>query len=147
MNAAHSRTAERHQGREAALQMLYQWEVGRAPIGEVVRTFGELLQPPASDAAREFGAALAQGTVAHLDRIDPLVAASLQEWRLERLAVIDRLILRLAVYEMQHVPDTPHPVVIDEALELAKRFSAPEAVPFINGVLDHVRRQLVERTS
>lgn len=120
--------------------MLYQWEVGRAPVDEVIETFRRLR--PLAPAGRRFATTLVRGTVARLDRIDPLIAASAEHWRLERLAVIDRLILRLAVYELLEEPDTPPAVVIDEALELAKTFSVGEAVAFINGVLDGVRRRL-----
>jgi transcription antitermination protein NusB len=135
----------RRGGREAALKMLYQWEVGRLTMPEVRRLFwnmdaGEV--PEASDRARSFATSLADGTVEHMGEIDPLIEQSAENWRLARMPVMDRLILRLAVYEFLHQADTPPPVVIDEALELAKRFSTPEAVKFINGVLDGVRKRL-----
>jgi len=98
--------------------------------------------PEASDRARSFATSLADGTVEHMGEIDPLIEQSAENWRLARMPVMDRLILRLAVYEFLHQADTPPPVVIDEALELAKRFSTPEAVKFINGVLDGVRKRL-----
>lgn len=134
----------RHGGREAALQMLYQWEIGRLTMPEVRRLFwamGEQDAPEPSGRTRVFATALADGTVEHLAEIDPLIEESAENWRLARMPVLDRLILRLAVYELLHQPDTPQPVVIDEALELARRFSTPEAVKFINGVLDGVRKR------
>ena len=79
----------------------------------------------------------------HLDVIDPLIVASAAHWRLSRMSVLDRMIMRLAVYEFLYA-STPRPVVIDEALELAKTFSGEEAVGFVNGVLDAIRRRLDE---
>lgn len=144
MSARSRRIADRRRGREAALQMLYQWEVGRAPVEEVLETYRDLR--PLTEAGRDFAASLVRGTIAHLGTLDPLISGSVRGWRLERLAIIDRLILRLAVYELAHSPETPPAVVIDEALGLAKRFSVGEAVAFINGVLDDVRRRLEKDT-
>ena len=131
--------AERHRGREAALQLLYQWEVGS--IGETERDkatdcFWEL--HPAPSERKDFAADLARGTINALSTIDPLIECQAENWRLSRMAVIDRLILRMAVYELLNV-DTPPAVVIDEALELAKTFSGDESVGFVNGILDGVR--------
>jgi len=135
----------RRGGREAALQMLYQWEVGRLTMPEVRRLYwdmGEDDAPDVADRARSFATALADGTVEHIAEIDPLIEEGAENWRLARMPVVDRLILRLAIYEFLHQSETPQAVVIDEALELAKRFSTPEAVKFINGVLDGVRKRL-----
>jgi N utilization substance protein B len=134
----------RHRAREAALQMLYQAEVGRTEIREVTRTFWRAHDESFTDHQQAFANALAQGTAERLPEIDPLISTSAEHWRLERMAVIDRLILRLAVYEMLHRPDTPRTVVIDEALELAKTFSGDDAVKFVNGVLDNIRKNLEE---
>ena len=138
----------RHRAREAALQILYQWEVGAAPVDRAVRTFFDLQWPdetPPPDALREFATRLAHDTVARLDAIDPLIAETAERWRPERMAVIDRLILRLAVCEMLRGQETPAPVVINEALELARTFSTEDAVKFINGVLDAIRKKLDAR--
>jgi len=135
----------RRGGREAALQMLYQWEIGRLTMPEVRRLYwdmGEAEAPDVSDRSRSFATTLADGTVEHIAEIDPLIEESAENWRLARMPVLDRLILRLAVYEFLHQAETPPPVIIDEALALAKRFSTPEAVKFINGVLDGVRKRL-----
>ena len=139
-----SQPESRHGAREAAVQMLYQWEVGRAPIEEVRRTYWANAPEgvPLSDDLREFATSLATGTVEHVAALDPLITDAAEHWRIERMNVLDRLILRLAVYEFLHQAETPQPVVIDEALELAKRFSTPEAVKFINGVLEGVRKRL-----
>lgn len=135
----------RHQAREAALQMLYQWEVGRASMADVVRTFWLHDEPPASelpDEHRAFAEALATGVTNQVGDLDPLIAEAAEHWRLERMHVMDWLILRLAVYEFLHEPDTPSRVIINEALELARTFSHDEAVRFINGLLDAIRRRL-----
>lgn len=135
----------RHRAREAALQMLYQWEVGRADIDEVVRTYWSIERPgeaALSASLQSFATGLAAGTVKHLGEIDPLIGASTEHWRPSRMAIVDRLILRLAVYEFLHASDIPKKVVINEALELARTFSADEAVGFVNGVLDGIKRGL-----
>ena len=146
---AASHAGGRRGGRESALQMLYQWEVGRLTMPEVRRLFwdmGDEDAPDAADRSRSFATTLADGTVEHISQIDPLIEQSAENWRLARMPVMDRLILRLAVYEFLHHAETPPPVVIDEALELAKRFSTPEAVKFINGVLEGVRKRLDPET-
>jgi N utilization substance protein B len=124
--------------------MLYQWEVGRVGAHEAIVSYW-----PARDAAgevpeelRAFANALVKGTIQQVAEIDQLLAAHAHNWRLERMAVIDRLVLRLAVYELQSQPETPARVVINEAIELARTFSGDEAVPFVNGVLDAVRKEL-----
>jgi N utilization substance protein B len=127
--------------------MLYQWEIGRLSMPLVRSSFWDVGQPDAGDVTdriRAFAERLATGTAEALPAIDPLIETHAEHWRLERMPVLDRLILRMAVYEFLHEPETPRPVAIDEALELAKRFSTPEAVKFINGVLDGVRRRLDE---
>lgn len=132
----------RHRGREAAVQMLYQWEVGRIPIEQVREQFWlqAPMQSPPGDDVRAFATHLADGVVAHLAEIDPLITDAADHWRLERMQVMDRLILRLAVYEFLFESDTPSKVIINEALELARTFSADDSVRFINGILDAIRR-------
>ena len=137
--------AARHRARELAIQWLYQWEIGAIDLDEVFDRERQVeLRPP--DRPRDrFAEALVRGTAANLARIDPLIAEHANNWRLERLAVVDRLVLRLATYEMLCDPETPPAVVIDEALELARTFSTDAAVPFVNGVLDAIRRTLESR--
>ena len=125
--------------------MLYQWEVGRTPVVEVMSTYwtpGLTGDDPLSDEHREFATTLTTGVAAAVEQIDPMIAQAAEHWRLERMNVMDRLILRLAVYEFLHQPGTPARVVINEALELARTFSSDEAVRFINGILDGIRRTL-----
>jgi transcription antitermination protein NusB len=134
----------RHRAREAAVQMLYQWEVGRVSMREVLQTFWS--HPPEgsplTDDLRTFATSLATGTAEHVAEIDPLIVDAAEHWRIERMNVLDRLILRLAVYEFLHAPETPGKVIINEALELARSFSADDSVRFINGILDAIRRTL-----
>ena len=168
MSADASDPAGRHQGRVAALQLLYQREVGgvegpggrgrlaRARPGSHQREVGGVegarfdravdlywRQHPAPDGPRRFADGLLRGTVDALERIDPLIEAAADNWRLSRMAVIDRLVLRLAVYELL-AAETPPAVVIDEAIELARTFSDEPSPRFVNGVLDAVRQRLDE---
>ncbi len=127
------------------MQMLYQWEIGRLSMPEVISTYwtpGFLSDEPMSDELREFADMLTNGVAATIEQIDPLIARAAEHWRIERMAVIDRIILRLAVYEFLQQPETPAKVIINEALELARTFSGDEAVRFINGNLDGIRRAL-----
>ena len=142
---ARSRKDPRHRAREAALQILYQWEIGGRDVGQAAETFFGLqwpnADPPPAD-LRTFATALSHDTVARLDAIDPLIAETVERWRPERLAVLDRLILRMAICELLRDPATPPAVVINEALELARTFSTEEAVKFINGMLDAIRKKI-----
>lgn len=135
----------RHRAREAALQILYQWEVGKLDLADVLASFWVEGPPEAvalSEELRAFAATLARGAVAHVQELDPVIAEAAQHWRIERMNVLDRLILRLAVFEFLYQPETPAKVVINEALELARTFSGDESVRFINGILDGVRKAL-----
>jgi N utilization substance protein B len=136
--------AARRRAREAALQMMYQSEIGRSPPGDVITTYWSVVEdaPPLADPHREFANALVRGTAGRLPEIDGLLAAHAQNWRVERMAVIDRLVLRLATFELLAHPETPARVVINEALELTRTYSGDDAVAFVNGVLDGIRREL-----
>jgi N utilization substance protein B len=133
-------TGSRRQAREAALRILYFWEVGRAEPQSAIEAYFEAHQPDAPDAVIDFATRLVHGTVSEVEALDAAIAANSQHWRLDRLAVLDRLILRMAVWELRHETDTPPAVVLNEALELAHLFSTDEAARFINGVLEGVRR-------
>jgi N utilization substance protein B len=124
--------------------MLYQCEVGRAGAVESITSYW-----PSRDAdgavperLREFANGVVRGTMDRREEIDVMLTAHAQNWRVERMAVIDRLVLRMAVYEMLAEADTPSKVIINEAIELARSFSGDEAVGFVNGVLDAVRKEL-----
>ena len=116
--------------------MLYQRELSDEPIADVQESFWRLRE--ASEEARSFSKRLVEGTIRHLKEIDALISNHAEHWKLPRMAAVDRNILRLAIYEFLY-EDAPKRVVINEALEVTKRFSNPEAVQFINGVLDAVR--------
>jgi len=134
----------RHRAREMALQWLYQWEIGALDLDDVFEP-GRQVELHAPDADRDaLAEAFVRGTAREIGRIDQLITDHANNWRLERLPVIDRLVLRLAIHELMSHPETPPAVVIDEALELARAFSSDQAVPFVNGVLDAVRRTLQE---
>ena len=135
----------RHRAREAALQILYQWDVGKVDVERAVETYFSRQWPddkPPDESVRDFASVLARDTVSRLATIDPMIADTAERWRPERMAVVDRLILRLAVNELTTHSDTPPAVVIDEALELARTFSTEDAVKFINGMLDAIRKKL-----
>ena len=134
--------AARHRARELAVQWLYQWELSGLDLDDVLAREHQVeLHPP--DRERDaWAVALVRGVARDLHRIDPLITAHATNWRIERMAVVDRVILRLGVYELLVTPETPPAVVIDEAVELARTFSADEAVAFVNGVLDAVHRAL-----
>ena len=143
-----SRKDPRRHARESALQVLYQWEIGRRDVDEAADTFFAFQWPnadPPSDELRAFATALAHDTVDRLAAVDSLIAETAERWRPERMAVVDRLILRMAICEMLRDPDTPRPVVINEALELARTFSTEESVKFINGMLDAIRKKIEAR--
>jgi N utilization substance protein B len=124
--------------------MLYQGEIGRTGAYEAIATYWPAHDPDheVPEDAREFANSLVRGTLSRLEEIDALLTSHAQNWRLERMAVLDRLILRMAIYELLGDATTPSKVVINEALELARAYSGEEAVPFVNGVLDAVRKQL-----
>jgi N utilization substance protein B len=136
--------AARRRAREAALQMLYQWEIGRISPADTILTYWPAREetPPLAAVHREFADQLVRGTVSRVGEIDAMLGERAQNWRVERMAVLDRLVLRLATYEMLAEPATPARVIINEALELARQYSGDEAVAFVNGVLDGVRKQL-----
>lgn len=135
----------RHRARERALQILFQWDIRHISIEECIALFNDSLHsenenptPLPNDA---FVEALVRGTAERQPEIDELIKRHLQHWRLERMAIVDRNILRLATYELLATA-TPPAVVIDEAIELAHRFSNDEAVQFVNGVLDATNKEV-----
>ncbi|MEE9179918.1 MAG: transcription antitermination factor NusB [Vicinamibacteria bacterium] len=129
----------RRKGRELAVQMLYQWEISEEPIARVEESFWKLRE--AADKTRSLAQRLLEGTVEHIGEIDELITKHAEHWRLSRMAAVDRNILRLAIYEFLY-EEVPKRVVINEALEVTKRFSSPDAVQFVNGVLDAVRSSI-----
>jgi transcription antitermination protein NusB len=138
------RQRTRHRARQAAVQMLYQWEVGQHDLEDVLRTFWLANVPGAEgapEAVRAFAEQLVRSTISNLTRIDPLITETAEHWRLSRMAALDRIILRLAIGEFLDGA-TPRNVVINEALELAKTFSGDDSAKFVNGILDAVKKKL-----
>ncbi len=129
----------RRKSREFALQMLFEWDMTRQETSRVENLFWKSAR--AAKSTRNFANELFEGAVAQSGQIDTMVAKLTEHWRLDRLAAIDRNILRLAIYEMR-AGTAPAKVIIDEALELAKKFSSAEAPAFLNGVLDAALRSL-----
>jgi N utilization substance protein B len=135
----------RRKARECALQMLFAADIAGAVPDEVLRTYWtELGDTDTDEVAREFATRLAAGTLANLDALDERIRSRAEHWRIPRMAIVDRNILRLAVYEFLYEP-TPRTVAINEALEIARRFSTYEATQFINGILDAIKRDLDEQ--
>lgn len=139
--------AARHRGRERAVQWLYQWELSGLDLDDVLSRERQVDLHAPDRERDEWAEALVRGTAAEIGPIDALIAHHATNWRIERIAVVDRAILRLGVYELLATPETPPAVVIDEAVELARTFSADQAVAFVNGVLDAVHRGLAAAKS
>lgn len=134
----------RHRAREAAVQILYQCEVGQNDVEDVLRTFWSANLPGSEDApesVRIFAEQLVRLTVTNREKIDPIIVETAEHWRLSRMAALDRIILRLAISEFLD-GSTPRNVIINEALELAKTFSGEESVKFVNGILDAVKKKM-----
>lgn len=133
----------RHKSRQRALQVLFLWDQRQGSIDDAIGEFYTTLHSEDDDPKRAdpdpFMEQLVRGAAAGAADLDARIVAKSANWRLERMPAVDRNILRLAVYEMSST-DSPAPVVIDEALELARQFSTDESVGFINGVLDAVHR-------
>jgi transcription antitermination protein NusB len=131
--------AQRHKAREYALQMLFQWEIGRQDPGRIEEGFWRMAR--ADKNVRSLANQLFESTVEGNAELDALVGEHAVNWRLERMAVIDRAILKLAACELR-AGKTPPKVVLDEAVELTKTFSSQEATSFVNGVLDAILKAL-----
>jgi N utilization substance protein B len=131
----------RRKSRELALQMLFQSDMGKQTKEEVRRTFWRERSEVESD-TRDFADDLFRVAYERASEVDQMIERHAEHWRMDRMAAVDRNILRLGVAEFLGYPATPRPVVINEALEIARRFSTPESVQFINGVLDSVAKEL-----
>ncbi len=126
----------RRRGRECALQLLYMWEYQREGRFESAAFWNEL--PQEEKATRLFAERLIDGVTKDLDNIDGLIKEASTNWRLDRMANVDRNILRLATWELKNIPETPLKVVLNEAIELSKRFGSEDSSAFVNGVLDRI---------
>jgi transcription antitermination protein NusB len=134
----------RQRSRQYALQMLYLLDMREQPVEEAIASFYASLaseEAEPTDDKDPFAEQLVRGTLEQRNKLDQAIAKNSQHWRLDRMAVVDRNLLRLAAYELTY-SKTPAAVVIDQALELAGKFCAPESVSFLNGVLDAIRKDL-----
>ncbi|HYW45492.1 MAG TPA: transcription antitermination factor NusB [Bryobacteraceae bacterium] len=131
----------RHRSRERALQILFLWDSRRQPVADAIDAYYDTLYSEEHPERDPFVADLVRGTVESVAEVDQQISKHAEHWRMERMPAVDRNILRLAVYEMSH-GGTPAAVAIDEALELARRYSNEESVQFVNGVLDAIHRGL-----
>ena len=129
--------------RECAVQMLYEMDVGKLSREDILSTFWQINDQPQK--VRAFAEQLFEGTVQRLKEIDRLIQSHAKNWRLGRMAAVDRNILRLSVFEFISDNRTPETVVINEALEIAKKYSTPESAQFVNGILDSIRKELAEK--
>ncbi len=134
----------RHEGREAALRMLYQADLSGDATEAVLRAYldGELSDTPPEGPGRRFAEHLFRGVRHRRDELDTMIRQGSAHWRLERMAAVDRNVLRLALFELLDEAETPAAVILDEAVELAKIYGGEESGAFVNGVLDGIRRRL-----
>jgi transcription antitermination protein NusB len=130
----------RRKGRELAVQALYQIEMRGELSPEALRVFWESCA--AGDRAKEFGGSLVRGVCEQRARIDSLIADVVEHWRVERLSPVDCNVLRVATFELLQSPTAPVSVIIDEAIEIARRFGSTDSAVFVNGILDQIAVEL-----
>ncbi len=130
----------RTKARECAFQILYQWQITGEPMSVVLEGFWRVRS--GTQAAKAMAERLALGAQARVAELDGRIQEAATHWRLDRIAPVDRTILRLGAYELAQEPETPAAVVLDEAVELAKRFGEADSPSFVNGVLDAIRRRI-----
>jgi N utilization substance protein B len=133
----------RRRSRQRALQILFLWDFRRQAVDEAIDTYYDTLYSEERPERDPFVADLVRGAVENIEAVDQQISRHAEHWRIERMPAVDRNILRLAVYEMTR-GGTPAAVAIDEALELARKFSNEESVQFVNGVLDAVHREVTQ---
>ncbi len=134
----------RRKSRELTMQMLFQGDLGKHSPEQVSKLFWPS-RDDVDDETRGFAEDLYRVATTRQDEVDKLIEAHAQNWRMERMAVVDRNLLRTAVAEMLGYPSTPAPIIINESLEVARRYAAPESIHFLNGVLDAIARELLKR--
>jgi N utilization substance protein B len=129
----------RRKARELALQMLFQYDMSGNEPDQILETFEELQKSKPN--TREFATKIFRGTVEHVSAIDEMIQIQAENWRLSRMSTVDRNIIRMSVYEFLHETDTPKLVIIDEAIEIAKKYGAQKSGQFINGILDGILKR------
>lgn len=135
---------KRTKARERAVQALYQLDVAASDLDEALARFWRNFEPVERE-VREMAEELVRGVAAHRREIDELIEGASANWRLDRMARVDRNVLRLAVHELLHLPDVPVKVVINEAIELGKKYGSESSGAFVNGVLDGIAARLPPR--
>jgi N utilization substance protein B len=130
----------RRRARELAMQFLYSFEINPGELDEHLEAFW-VMNPEEEEAVRRFAAELARGAIERLDELDALIRRYTLNWDLDRIAPIDRACLRLALFEMLHRDDIPPVVSINEAVDIAKRYSTAESGKFVNGILDKIKTE------
>lgn len=143
-------TGTRRKAREMAMQMLYQSDLGKQTANEVRRVFWKSRTddegaPTVDLETQSFAEDLFRIAMERSDEVDELIEQHAKNWRLHRMAAVDRNLLRMAVAELLGFKGTPHPIVINEALEIGRRYAAPESINFLNGVLDAISRSVLEK--
>lgn len=134
----------RRKSRELAMQMLFQGDLGKHTPDEVRKLFWASRDDVEPD-VRGFAEDLYRVATTRQPEVDALIESHAQNWRLERMAAVDRNLLRAAVAELLGYPNTPGPIVINESLEIARRYAAPESIHFLNGVLDAIARSILKQ--
>ncbi len=132
----------RRKAREDALKILYSWEVGNHSIADCVCDYWLSFEP--NEEGRTFAESLVHGTIEHIEQIDQSIQSVSIHWRINRMAAVDRNILRMATYELFHVQDVPKRVTLNEAIEIAKRYGTEDSWAFINGILDKLAGDITE---
>lgn len=142
MTIGQHHSSSRRKSRELAMQMLFQADIGKQTPEQVRATFWKAADEVEPE-VRGFAEDLFGVAVAHQEKIDELIVANSKNWRLERMPAVDRNLMRMAVAEMIGFKGTPFPIILNEALEIARRYSAPESINFLNGLLDTIAHGLI----
>ena len=133
----------RRKGREAALRILYFMDVSEVSDAQAIKHYwGHLVDAPDPSEEQEFANLIVRGYAEHRDKVDDLIRSSSHHWRLERMPIVDRNVLRVSIVELQRMSDIPKRVTLNEAVELAKRFGSEGSGSFVNGVLDRIATEL-----
>jgi len=137
----------RRKARECALQILYQLDLGKGELDDVVERFWRQLDESIEQGAKDFSENLIRGVWRSRDELDGLIESYSTNWKISRMAAVDKNILRLAIYELIYCPDIPVKVTLNEAVEIAKRFGTAESGAFVNGILDNVAKEKIGEKS
>ncbi len=132
--------SQRRKAREHALQILFQYDMVKGNIDEIMENFWK--EKKANDKVIAFASQLIKGTLENISEIDKTISNHSLNWKIERMSVVDRNVLRIATYELLYLKQIPAPVIINEALEVAKKYGSEDSAKFINGILDAIRRSI-----